>query len=499
MPYIGLDVGTSACKASVVDAEGRILRHARVEYEPVSPQPGYIEIDPELVWRAVREALSAVAAPDVTALSIASFGEACVMLDAADQPLARSIYYSDVRGTDEVADVLAGFDVREARAITGTRANPMFTLCKLLWTKKHCPALFERAQHIMLFGDYLGFLLTGERAIDHSLASRTMLFDIRKRVWSKEMIGAFGLDEGLFSTAVRTGEIIGQLRPSLAADLGLPEGVRVVAGGHDQILAALGGGAVRPGDSVDGMGSSECITLVLRGADWTQQMAEFNFCCEPYVFDDTYVTLAFNASSGTAIRWYRDCFEAERTAAWAREGQSSYAMLDAHCAGEPTDLLFLPHVAGSGTPALDSSVGGAMLGLRIHHDRSAVYRAVLEGICYDMRWNAELLESCGLPLGAMRVVGGGSRSDVLMQIKADVFGREVSTLEAGETGTIGLALLCAQAMGDIGDLAAEAERLAAIRKTYRPDATRTAIYDRQMAKYRKLYTACKSVMEEECV
>lgn len=498
MPYIGLDVGTSACKASVVDAEGRVLRHHRVEYEPLLPLPGYIEIAPPLVWEAVCTALAAVAGPDITALSIASFGEACVLLDDNDTVLDRSIYYSDIRGTAEVADVLAALDPSEARAITGTRANPMFTLCKLLWIKKHKPDLFYATRKIMLFGDYIGYLLTGERAIDHSLASRTMLFDIRKREWSETMTRAFDIDPALFSRPVRSGAPIGTISPSVAERLGLPRSLLVVAGGHDQVLAALGGGAVDPGDSVDGMGSSECVSLVLRGDDWTPQMAEHNFCCEPYVFDDTYVTLAFNASSGTAIRWYRDCFEPERAAQWAAKGQNVYAMLDAACPDTPTELLFLPHVAGSGTPHLDSSLGGALLGLRVSHSRADIYRAVLEGICYEMRWNVELLETCGLNLRAIRAVGGGVNSDVLMQIKADVFGREVSTLQSRETGTLGLALLCAKAVGDITDLAAEARRLATIQKTYRPDPARAAVYDRQMSRYRKLYPACKTVMEEDC-
>lgn len=495
MPYIGLDVGTSGCKASVVDEKGQVLFYKHREYAPLTPRPGYIEMDAREVAAAVMEVLAGVARPDITALSIASFGEAAILLDGSDTVLANSIYYSDIRGSEEVADILAAMEPAKAQAITGTSANPMYTANKLLWIKKHDPALLDRAKHIMLFGDYIGFLLTGERVIDYSLASRTMLLDIRDCAWSKPLGDALGLDLSRFSQPVRTGTVVGTLLPAVADRLGLPRGLRLVAGGHDQVLAALGGGAVYRGDSVDGMGSSECISLVLHGEDWTEAMAGYNFCCEPYVFENSYLTLAFNASSGTSTRFFRDCFAPEEAAAFAREGKNFYQAMDALCPAEPTDILFLPHVAGSGTPFLDSSMGGAFVGLRVGDDKARLYKAVMEGMCYEMEYNVDLLRACGLKLGDLTAVGGGSKSRVLMQLKADIMNRPIHTLAINETGTLGLALLCARAMGDIGDLAEAAKGLRRLDASYTPDPARAAHYAQAMGRYRKLYPALKAIYE----
>ncbi len=496
MPYIGLDVGTSGCKASVVDHTGMVLAFAHEEYAPVSPKPGYIEIDARAVWAAVKSVLKRSARPDITALAIASFGEAAILLDAQDNVLSNSIYYSDVRGSEEVNDILAAMAPERAQAITGTAANPMYTANKLLWIKKHQPELLHSARHIMLFGDYISFLLTGERVIDYSLASRTMLFDVMRGRWSDEVASALGLSIQGFSTPVRAGTHIGKLLPAVAMELGLEPNVIVVAGGHDQMLAALGGGVVARGDSVDGMGSSECITLMLHGGDVTPKMATYNFCSEPYVFEDSFLTLAFNASSGTSIRWYKECFEKERARQAKESGQSLFALMEADCPNGPTSLFFLPHVAGSGTPHLDSTLGGAFLGLTVATTRGDCYKAVLEGLCYEMQYNTELLQACGLPINEVTAVGGSTQSKMLMQIKADIMGRPVHTLEVNETGTMGLALLCAHALGDIPDLASAAQKGARRGETFYPDKARAAMYAERMRQYRRIYPAIKSIYQD---
>ncbi len=493
MPYIGLDVGTSSCKASVVDHTGAVVAFAHEEYAPISPKPGYIEIDARAVWEAVKRAIRRISRPEITALAIASFGEAAVLLGDQDQVLSNSIFYSDIRGSEEVADILAAIPPERAQAITGTAANPMYTANKLLWIKKHQPELLHATKHVMLFGDYIGFLLTGERVIDYSLASRTMLFDVMQSRWSEEVSSRLGLSTDGFSTPVRAGTRIGRILPSVAAELGLGATLTVVAGGHDQMLAALGGGVVNRGDSVDGMGSSECISLMIHGGDVTPNMAQYNFCSEPYVFENSYLTLAFNASSGTSIRWYQECFEKERAQYAAENGGSLFAMMEAGCPKAPTSLYFLPHVGGSGTPYIDSTLGGAFLGLTVATTRGDCYKAVLEGICYEMQYNAELLQSCGLPVNEVTAVGGSTKSRLLMQLKADIMNRPVHTLAIKETGTMGLALLCAYALGDIPDLAAAASTLAQRSETFYPNQANAAIYANRMQHYRRIYPAIKSI------
>ncbi|MDR3225339.1 MAG: hypothetical protein LBT52_03460 [Clostridiales Family XIII bacterium] len=491
--YIGLDIGTSGCKASVVGKDGVVVRYAHKEYSTTTPRPGYIELDARTVYAAAKEVLAQISGPDICAIAVASIGEAVVLLGEDDSVLASSIYYSDMRGIAEVEDIRNAMSAEEIIRITGMPTGPMFSANKLLWIKKHDPDFYATAKYKMLFGDYISFMLTGEKVIDYSLASRTMLFDVRHNDWAHEVADAIGLDTNGFSRPVQSGTIIGPLRPQLASEFGLPEKTVVVAGGHDQAVAALGSGAVLPGESLDGMGSSECLTMVLDGCDIEPIMTRYGFCCEPHVIPDTFVTLAFNASAGTAIKWFLDTFETERLAGILGENENAFALLDAEVGDAPTNILFLPYVAGSGTPWFDSQTGGAFVGLRQGMERKELYKSVLEGISYEIKYNESLLEKCGLSLHSIIAAGGGAQSEKLMQIKADIMDRRIDVLENWEIGTIGLALICAKAMGDIDDLGDAAKRISKVAKSYEPDRERAEHYARKLKEYRGIYTSIKSL------
>jgi xylulokinase len=493
MLYIGLDIGTSGCKASVIDREGRVARFARTPYSTTSPQPGYIELDAREVYSAAKKTLAQVAGQDVCAIAIASFGEAVVPLGADDSVLAGSIYYSDARGSAEADDIKAAMDPHAILEITGMPVGPMFSASKLLWIKKNDPALYAATKRKMLFGEYVSFMLTGERAVDYSLASRTMLFDIRNKEWSGEVAEAIGLDVAGFSPPVQAGTAIGKIRAPLADELGLPRDAIVAVGGHDQAVAALGSGAVSPGESLDSISSSECLAVVLSERRTDPFMARYGFCCEPHVAPGAFLTLSFNTSAGSAVKWYRDTFEADRFGGAMDAGENVYASLDAEIGDAPTEILFLPYVSGSGTPWFDSRTGGAFIGFHQNDGKPELYKSVLEGISYEIKYNETLLEKCGLPLQSIIVAGGGARSEKLMQIKADIMNRRIDVLQAEDVSAVGLALLCAKALGDVGDIGAAAKSMAKVARSYGPDARRAEHYARKLKEYRSVYTSIKSL------
>lgn len=491
MLYIGLDVGTGGCKASLVDGAGNIITQRYSEYSTFSPAPGLVEIDARTVWQAVCQVLASIGGRDAAAIAVASFGEAAILLDQELRVLGSSIFYTDIRGTEEVADIRNAMDTAQLQTLTGMPLNPMYTANKLLWIKKHQPEVYARTRYIMLFGDYINFMLTGTRTIDYSLASRTMLFDINRNTWSDKVTSALDIDPALFSRPVRSGTIVDTIRPEVAANLGLSSKAAVVAGGHDQVMTALGSGAVTAGKAADGMGSAECLILVMNRAGVTSGMYKHNFCCEPFVFDDSYVTLAFNASSGTAVKWYRDCLEAERAREYRQKNANFYRQLDEECSNRISSLFFLPYVAGSGTPYMDNSTGGAFIGLRVSTAKPEMYRAVLEGICFEMLLNIEMLKASGIELQETVAAGGGSASEVLMQIKADIWGREIRTLESAQAGTIGLALVCGRALGEYPDMVRAAGQIVRYGRSYFPDMTRHAIYRQKFETYKQLYFAIR--------
>ena len=215
-------------------------------------------------------------------------------------------------------------------------------------------------------------------------------------------------------------------------------------------MAALGAGVVKSGQSVDGMGSAECITLALDKKDITQKMYESNYCCEPYVFEDKFVTLAFNTSSGTAIKWYRDAVESERSAEYIKTGKSFYNdVLEKECSRQTSGVYFLPFVAGSGTPYVDNTTGAAFIGIRASTRKPDLYRAVLEGVCFEMKLNIDVLKECGIVLDDAVAVGGGAESELLMQIKADIWNRQIKTVKTAQAGIMGVCMLSGSSKGSV--------------------------------------------------
>jgi xylulokinase len=497
MAVIGLDVGTAGCKATVVREDGATLGFAYQSYSLVIPGPGMAELNARVVWEAVKKALrQAAAGHDVRAIAVASLGESFVCVGQNDEVLGSSMLYSDVRGADEAEEIQAAVGPETLFRVTGMPVNPMYTLCKLNWMRKHADS-YEKARHIMLFGDYIGYMLTGRRVVDYSLASRTMLFDVRHKRWAAELLARFDIDADKLPEPVLAGTAVGELRPGIADELGLPRGVVLYAGAHDQACAALGAGVLRPGDCVDGMGTSECITtMVPENIDARRMMAN-NFCMEPYAIAGQYITLAFHPAAGAALNWYRTTVDKERNASYEAGGGDIFAAMEAECPPEPTSLLFMPYLAGTGTPYMDPYASGALLGLRLNTTRGEMYKACLEGICCEIMLNAALLAELGTNIARLNCVGGLTRSDLLMQLKADVMGVPVSRLVVKESGTLGLAMLCLVAEGVYSGYEEAAAALVKTERTFEPGPERHAAYGEKYRAYRQIYAGVKKIMGDE--
>ncbi len=496
MAYLGLDIGTTTCKATVMDQEGRVIASAGAEYDLIMPRAGYIELDGAVIWENTKEVLKRAvqqSSEPVTAISIASFGEAFVPIDKDGHILDNSIIFSDIRGTEEVRDILEKISEDSLYNIAGLPMNTIYSLNKLLWIKKNRPHVFDKAQMFLLYSDFIFYMLSGERKIDYSLASRTMLLDCRSKEWSDTLMGLFGLDKAKFSRPVPAGSVVGHVLPPIARELGLGSDVILVAGGHDQVCAALGAGVLNKGDCVDGIGTVECLTVILNNLDDLERMRRNNFCIEPYVIPGEYVTLAFSNTAGAILKWYRNTLEKERLAEAERLHRSIYEMMESECPEGPTDLLLLPHFAGSGTPYMDPTSCGVLLGLKLHTTKGDIYKACLEGISFEMMFNAELLNKCGNGIESVTCAGGGASSDMLLQIKADIMGIPVKKLKVKESGTIALGMLCAVACGDYKTLRDATSQFVHIDREYLPDNEKHKVYLEKYEAYKRIYPAIKQI------
>lgn len=477
MSYIGIDVGTSGCKASVMEPDGTVVATARREYAFVVPRPGWAELDPAAIWRAVVETLAdlAPAAAGARSLAVSSIGEAMVLTDGGDRVLHNAITYVDSRSEETLAEIEALLPARELHAISGVPLNQMYSLNKILWFRRHRPEILGKTRKAFLFVDYLGYLLTGERLVDAASASRTMLLDARSLTWSYRLLKLFGVDRDWFSPIAQPGARVGTLLPAVSRETGLPAGMTVTLGCHDHPCGTLGSGTVKVGDIFLGVGSSESLSLVIPPEGITDTLLDNKLAFEPF-FDGQYFISAGQLTHGTSIRWFVELFRRELEELGTCAGESLYALADRMCPPDAASLYFLPYMSGVDPNDGDNDARGCFVGLDVTMDKWRMYRAVLEGLCFETRMRLDRLAQGGARLGIITAAGGGAGSDLLMQMKADVLERPLRVLEGGEACIKGLGMICAVAGGDYGDYAEAAARFTRYRREFLPAADYSARY-----------------------
>ncbi len=498
MSYLGLDIGTTGCKAAVFDAEGRLLTLAYREYPLLSPNPGWAEIDSARVCRdccdAIREAAAATGGDPIRAMSISCQGEAFTPVSADGEFLANAMVSSDARAVGFVDSFSEQFGARRLYDLTGHTPHPMFTLFKLLWLRQEQPDIFAKARWFLCFEDLFQYHLGLEPAMSWPLAGRTMLFNVRTHQWDEAILQAAGLDPSRLAKPAASGTVVGTIPRGVADDLGLPADVLVVAGGHDQPIGALGAGVTEPGVAMFASGTVECICPAFDEPRLDEALFRANLCTYDYTLPGMYTTVLFSLTGGNLLRWFRDEWGQPEVAEAARTGADVYDLLTRAMASEPTNLLVLPYFTPSGTPYFDAQVPAAILGLRLTTTRGEVLRALIEGVALEMRLNLEVLAESGLAVRQLRAIGGGAKSPALLQLKADVLDRPITTLAVSEAACLGAALLgCAAHTGaSAGDLqAAWVHPGPAIA----PEPNRAARYRERFAAYRELYPAMRDAWQ----
>ncbi|MBU0611428.1 MAG: hypothetical protein KKI08_26345 [Armatimonadetes bacterium] len=498
MALMGLDVGSTGCKAVVFDVEGNQLARAYREYPEIYPQAGWIELDPARVWQSVKEVIAEAAAAvgePVRALSISAMGETFTPIGKDGSFLYNSIVSPDSRAVPQAQALDEALGAERIFQITGMPAHPSFTLPKIAWMAQEHPEIHAQVWKYLLWPDLIFHKLGLEPRLDYSLAGRTMAFDVVSKQWSEEMTEQAGFSTDLFAEPIKSGEVVGELSAAMAAELGLPTGCLVVAGGHDQPMNALGAGIIREGLAVDGMGTVECITVAFEQPVLTEDMRRHNYCCYPHVALDLYCSLAFNYSSGSVLRWYRDNFCEGAMNRAVTTGQDVYDLILADLPEEPTKLFTVPYFAGSGTPHLDPLARGGIFGLTLATDQKTFVKGLLEGTCYEINLNIVSLAAAGVNVDRLRVTGGGSRSPLWLQLKADITGKEIVTLNVSESGCLAGAMLGGVATGEYASLHEATEALVREKESYTPDAAKHAQYQELYAIYSQLWPAVRDLVK----
>jgi xylulokinase len=497
MRLIGLDIGTTGCKAVLFDETGAILASASREYGIDIPHPGWAEQDAEAVWRLAQDALRqviAVAGPrDLAALGLSVQGEAVMPVDATGRALRPAMLGMDTRTEEQNAWLRQRFGARRLFERTGMPVHTINTLPKLLWLKQHEPELWARAGRFLLYEDFLIHKMTGQAVISRCLASRTQLYDIPNDRWSSEILGALELDPERLATVQPSGVAVGTMRPELAESLGLTGRPLVVTGGHDQACGALGVGLTRPGRAMVSTGTAEVVEVALGSPALNQTLYEGNISVYAHVVPDLYLSMTLNHSGGLLLRWFRDTFGQEEMRRAQAGGQDAYDLILRDASPEPTSLLLLPHWAGSGTPWFDTTSKGTILGLTFSTGRSELAKAVLEGLTYELRVNLDLLKEGQVLIDELRAIGGGARSDLWLQLKADITGIPVVAPRITEAACWGAALLAGAGAGIWASAGQAAEEMLNLERRFEPDPERAARYGQRYDLYREIYPAVRGI------
>ncbi|OUN06345.1 carbohydrate kinase [Flavonifractor sp. An92] len=486
MKIAGLDIGTTGCKLTVFDESGNQVDKAYRDY-PVCRSAGTHEIDLSALLESVYAVLHELGPkyPDLKGIGVTSFGETCVLVDGAGTPLHNAMLYTDPRGAEECAELVHKLGAARIASITGLAPHEMYSISKLMWLKKHRPEVWDAARHIHLIEDLVVRHLTGRAQIDYSLASRTMAFDIHTLTWSKEVLDAAGIDPALLSEPVPTGTPAGTVTPEAAQRTGLSPACVIVSVSHDQVAAAVGAGAFDGSVAVDGAGTVECLTPIYDHIPDIEVMRKGFFSVVPYVVPGKYVAYAFSYTGGALMQWCMETFG---------KGETNETMERAYHGDAPTGLLVLPHFAGAATPYMDTGSKGAILGLTTSTTPAELYRACMEGVAYEMRLNYEALLGSGIRFERLHATGGGARSKVWMQMKADILNLPITALRTVDAGTVGSAMLTGVAVGLFTDLREAAGHMVQEMETYypRPELHRAymVIYER----YKGVYDAVRPLV-----
>ncbi|MDR0363094.1 MAG: sugar kinase [Planctomycetota bacterium] len=487
--YLGVDIGTSGVKASLVDRDGDIIASAFRKFRILGLENNYRELDPFAIAdgakSAVREAAAASGGRGIDLILVSALGEAVIPVDASGRPFANCIIGSDRRGGEELDEIRSLVSDEELTAITGLNLSVIYSLNKILHLRKHRPDIYAKTWKFFLVTDYFAHLLTGEAVIDYSMASRTLAFDIGRKDWSTAILSPVGVDPELFSRPVLAGTVAGTVRSDIARELGLPAGTRVAIGTHDHICNALGVGAVRSGHCSNAVGTTEGITAILAETLRPDLVARHNISSEPFVVDDMYNTVAWHNTAGALMNWLLDiCLGPGRSAEASR---GLLVALDRESRHEPGRLLALPHFSGSTAGCMDDMAKGAILGLTLGTSRGDLYRGLIEGACYECRVILDALRRSDIPVEQVYISGGGSRSSFWVRAKADILGMPLTMARVADSGALGAAVLASVVCGHHRDIEAAAAAIVRPGVVVEPVAANVPIYEERYREYVELY------------
>ena len=484
--YIGIDLGTSACKFLLMDEAGAIVNVVSKEYPLEFPQPGWSQQRPE-DWRkammeGVPELIAGVDASQIAGIGSGGQMHGLVVLDKDDNVIRPAILWNDGRTAAQV-DYLNGVIGKEKlSALTANIAFAGFTAPKILWMKENEPENFARIDKIMLPKDYINYVLTGVHACDYSDASGMLLLDVQNKCWSEEMLAICGVEEKQMPKLFESYACIGTVKPEIAKALGLPQGVKVAAGAGDNAAAAVGTGVVGEGGCNISLGTSGTVFISSKsfGVDKYNALHAFAHA------DGGYHLMGCMLSAASCNKWLMD--DIFKTTDYAAE----QAAIEEDKLGR-NNVFFLPYLMGERSPINDTDARGTFIGMSMDTTRADMTLAVLEGVAFAIRDSVEVARSLGIDIPSSKICGGGAKSPLWKKIMANVLGVKLEIPACEQGPGMGGAMLAMVACGAYESVQAACDAIVKTDSVLEPEAELTARYEAQYQKFKTIYPAVKAI------
>ncbi len=500
MSLLGIDIGTTGCKAVVFSENGTIDSLAYREYDIQRPKPRQAELDAASVWglilEVIQEAVQQSGGTSIQGISATSMGENMVPVSEDRHILGPSILNVDHRGEEFIPSLEQHIPNIRLHEINGNVWGNQYSLPKLMWIRQYQPELYERTYKFLHWASFATFMLGSEPCIDYSLANRSLLFDINREGWSDPLLELSGIDRDKLPRPVPSGTAVGQLGRQQAEYLGLKPGIPLVSGAHDQCANALGCGVVKDHMAMYGMGTFPTIAPVFTVTPDRDVLIRNGLNIEHHAVPGKFVSFLFHMG-GSTVKWYRDNLARDVAESARSAGTSAYPMLYEQMPEHPAPVLVLPRFAPMGPPDYEDDPFGSILGMSIETGRGSILKGLIEGNTLALQLLVEQLPKAGIDIREFRAVGGGSRNDRALQIAVDILGKPFTRSPITEAGALGAALLAGIGAGIYRDAEDAAQAIShGDGEFFEPDQRRHRHYQEVFGIYKETRNLLKPISQK---
>jgi len=482
---LGIDLGTTGCRANIYSREGKLLGEEYIEYEFITKEGGIVEQDADEWWELTKKTIklalrkAGINGDRIKALSISSQGISFVPVDRKGKPLCNVINWLDKRATNEVEDILREFPPEDIFQVTGKRIDAGYTLPKILWLRNNKPDIFTRTHKFLMGQDYLLFKLTNQFFTDHTMAAGTLMYDVKKLTWSKEIMERFNLPEEKLPKIKWAGTPVGRISSQAVKETGLSKNTLAIVGGQDQKCAALGVGLKRKVATVS-LGTASAITVITDTPVIDKRM---RIPCFPYLLPGKWVLEGVVSTAGGSFRWIKNVLSNSKAS------EKTYRELIQLAQFSPpgaNNLFFFPHLSGASSPHWKNNSKGVFYGLTLSTSKANIIRSVLEGVAYEIKINLDILEELVGEIEEIKIFGGGAKSRLWGEIIANIANKNVSLFQMGEMAVVGACLLAGVGSKVYRDFDEARKFLASSYITVKPDFNQVKIYEKLYKDYTKI-------------